>query len=101
MFAESVAVLRIALPFSSRSYWSTTPVAAVHDKVYEPVALFAGPAIGPGAPGTQVSVPTHAVFTSQWSPAVHASESLHEVPDGFAGFEQTPVDGAQVPALWH
>jgi hypothetical protein len=26
--------------------------------------------------------------------------SAHEVPSGFAGFEQTPVDALQVPATW-
>jgi hypothetical protein len=32
---------------------------------------------------------------------VHALLSLHGVAFGFAGFEQTPVDGLHVPASWH
>jgi hypothetical protein len=27
--------------------------------------------------------------------------SLHDEPSGFAGFEHIPVDGSQVPAMWH
>jgi len=32
---------------------------------------------------------------------VQRSPSSHPVPSGFIGFEQLPVDGLQVPALWH
>ena len=35
------------------------------------------------------------------SPEVHASPSLHGVVSAFVGFEQTPVDVLQVPAVWH
>jgi hypothetical protein len=35
------------------------------------------------------------------SAVVHASSSLHGEPFGRLGFEQTPVDGLQVPASWH
>jgi hypothetical protein len=35
------------------------------------------------------------------SGVVHASPSLHAVPFVLFGFEQSPVAGAQVPALWH
>jgi hypothetical protein len=31
----------------------------------------------------------------------HAFPSLHAVPSAMVGFEQTPVDGSQVPATWH
>jgi hypothetical protein len=31
---------------------------------------------------------------------VHACPSLHVAPSGFAGFEQSPVAGAHVPAEW-
>src|SRR5439155_506120 len=37
----------------------------------------------------------------QTSPTVHPFPSLHVVPFGFAGLEQTPVDGLHVPASWH
>ena len=37
----------------------------------------------------------------QVSDCVHALPSLHAAPFGFEGFEQTPVDELQVPALWH
>src|SRR5262245_53655509 len=37
----------------------------------------------------------------QLSPAVQASPSLHALPFGFAGFEQLPVAGSQVPTSWH
>ena len=35
------------------------------------------------------------------SVCVHALPSLHALPSGFAGFEQVPVVGLHVPALWH
>jgi hypothetical protein len=44
--------------------------------------------------------PMHAPFW-QVSLCVHALPSLHAVPLGFAGFEQAPVAGSQVPASWH
>jgi hypothetical protein len=37
----------------------------------------------------------------QVSVCVHALPSLHELPFVFAGLEQTPELGSQVPALWH
>src|SRR3569623_1357227 len=37
---------------------------------------------------------------SQVSAPLHALPSLHDVPAGFAGFEQIPVAGAQVPGAW-
>jgi hypothetical protein len=44
--------------------------------------------------------PTHAP-ASQPSVCVHAFPSLHGVPSAFDGFEQVPVAGSQVPAVWH
>jgi hypothetical protein len=43
------------------------------------------------------------VHTPAWqvSVCVQALPSLHDVPLFAFGFEQTPVDGAQVPATWH
>ena len=35
------------------------------------------------------------------SARVQTSPSLHAVPSGLAGFEQTPVAGLQLPAAWH
>ena len=35
------------------------------------------------------------------SVCVHAFPSLQALPFGLAGFEQTPVDGLHVPAVWH
>jgi len=32
---------------------------------------------------------------------VQALPSLQAVPSGFAGFEQMPLAGLQVPATWH
>ena len=37
----------------------------------------------------------------QVSVCVQGSLSLHELPSGLAGFEQKPVPGLQVPAVWH
>jgi len=37
----------------------------------------------------------------QVSDCVQAFPSLHDVPFGFAGFEQTPVAELHVPASWH
>src|SRR5437867_8307353 len=56
------------------------PVAALHDTVYDPVALLEGPVIGPGTPGTHDAVPTQLPNPSQWSPDVHALLSLQVVP---------------------
>ena len=58
------------------------------------VALIASPCTTTGfapvhAPAWQVSV------------CVQALPSLHVVPFGFAGFEQMPGAGSQVPASWH
>jgi len=35
------------------------------------------------------------------SVCVQALPSLHAVPFGALGFEQVPVAGSQVPAMWH
>src|SRR2546426_581715 len=35
------------------------------------------------------------------SVCVHPFPSLHALPSDFAGFEQLPVAGVHVPALWH
>src|SRR5436190_4154470 len=37
----------------------------------------------------------------QVSGLVQLSPSVHELPFGLMGFEQTPVDGLHVPARWH
>jgi hypothetical protein len=37
----------------------------------------------------------------QVSLSVHRLLSLHGAPFGFAGSEQIPVAGLQVPATWH
>jgi hypothetical protein len=37
----------------------------------------------------------------QVSVCVHASPSSHAASSGRTGFEQTPVDGLHVPAVWH
>jgi hypothetical protein len=46
--------------------------------------------------GVPVQVPAW-----QASAVVQALPSLQAVPFVFAGFEQTPVEGLQVPAVWH
>jgi len=48
----------------------------------------------------QLPVPTQAPFW-QLSLVVQLLPSLHADPLLFVGFEQRPVDGAQVPAMWH
>jgi hypothetical protein len=37
----------------------------------------------------------------QASVCVQASPSVHADPSAFAGFEQIPVEGLHVPAVWH
>src|SRR5580765_6873993 len=37
----------------------------------------------------------------QLSVCVQASLSLQPAPSAFAGFEQTPLAGLQLPAMWH
>src|ERR1051325_1182098 len=49
----------------------------------------------------QVFAPDTHVPDWHVSGLVHESPSLHELPFAFAGFEQTPVAGLQVPATWH
>jgi hypothetical protein len=44
--------------------------------------------------------PAHAPATHA-SVCVQALPSLHDVPSGAFGFEQTPVPGLQTPATWH
>ena len=48
-----------------------------------------------------VAVPPRQLPVWQVSPVVQALPSLHAVPSAAAGFEQIPVDGLQVPMLWH
>ena len=47
------------------------------------------------------AVPPTQLPAWQVSLSVHASPSLQDVPFTCAGFEQTPVDVSQVPAVWH
>jgi hypothetical protein len=49
---------------------------------------------------TTGSDPAH-VPAWQRSCRVHALPSMHAVPFGFIGFEQTPLAGSHVPASWH
>ena len=37
----------------------------------------------------------------QLSVCVHMSPSSQVVPSVLAGFEQAPLDGSQVPTVWH
>src|SRR6266403_992324 len=62
---------------------SAPPVSTLHPKVDD----------GP-LPPTQVP-------DWQVSSNVHAVPSAHAVPLALFGFEQTPVEGLHVPALWH
>jgi hypothetical protein len=45
-------------------------------------------------------VPPTQVPAVQVSAPLQTVASAHELPSGFAGFEQTPVDASQVPATW-
>ena len=58
------------------------------------VALVARPCRPPGCAPVQVPA-------WQVSVCVQALLSLHAVPFGAFGFEQTPVAGSHVPATWH
>jgi hypothetical protein len=93
---SQVSVLVHALPSlqlspSGRAGFEQTPVAGLHV-----------PAVWhwSGAGQTTGSVP---VQTPAWqvSVLVHALPSLQAAPSERAGFEQTPVEGLHVPALWH
>jgi hypothetical protein len=46
------------------------------------------------------AVPPHTPFV-QTSLVVQPLPSLQSVPFAAVGFEQVPVDGLHVPALWH
>jgi hypothetical protein len=67
-----------------------------------PVAGLHVPALWHWSEAEQVTgfAPEHAPFW-QVSVCVHALPSLQEVPSALFGFEQTPVAGLHVPALWH
>src|SRR6185369_16490583 len=66
------------------------------------------PFAGSQTPGCQPSDDAQATASPAWKvPAtqlsawVQALPSLQEVPSSTTGFEQRPVEGAQVPAAWH
>jgi hypothetical protein len=67
-----------------------------------PVAGLQAPALWHWSGAGQVTglAPVH-VPAWHVSDCVHALASLHVVPLTFAGFEQAPVAGLQVPAVWH
>ena len=45
-------------------------------------------------------LPAEHVPDTHVSAWVQALKSVHELPSGFTGFEQTPFDGLHVPAMW-
>jgi hypothetical protein len=67
-----------------------------------PVAGSHAPAMWHWSDAVQVTglEPLHVPFwqVSVW---VQAFPSLQDVPLAAMGFEQAPVDGSQVPAMWH
>src|SRR5262245_66542131 len=50
--------------------------------------------------GGGTGTPAHAPAWHE-SESVHAFPSVHDVPFGAAGFEQSPVPVSQGPATWH
>jgi hypothetical protein len=79
-----------AVPFAFSGF-EQTPVAGLHV-----------PALWHWSLAMQMTgLPAAQVPDWQVSICVQPFPSLHGVPFGFAGFEQTPVAGLQVPALWH
>lgn len=69
---------------------------------HAPVKGLHVPATWHGSLAVQVTgLPPKQVPASQKSPCVHALPSLHGVPFGAGGFEQSPVTGLQIPATWH
>ena len=91
----------------------TSPVVHAFPSVHAAPFDFAGSEQAPVA-GLHVPASWHtslAVHTTGFDPVqtplshvsacVQAFPSLHTVPLGFAGFEQTPVAGLHVPASWH
>ena len=67
-----------------------------------PVAGLQVPAVWHWPEAVQVTgfAPEHDPFW-QVSVCVHALPSLQDDPSALFGFEQTPVAGLHVPALWH
>jgi hypothetical protein len=51
-------------------------------------------------PSLQVTCAPPQRPAAQTSLVVQVKPSLHDEPSGFAGFEQTPVEGLQTPASW-
>jgi len=76
---------------SGAAGFEQTPVAGVHVPGMWHASL---------AEHTTGFAPVH---TPTWhvSDCVHPLPSVHVVPFALAGFEQTPVAGAHVPAMWH
>jgi predicted RNA binding protein YcfA (HicA-like mRNA interferase family) len=67
-----------------------------------PVAVSQVPARWQLSLATQVfAAPAWQTPARQLSPVVHLSPSSHIAPSALAGFEQTPVAGSHVPAMWH
>jgi hypothetical protein len=99
----SVARLHVSTPLQALP--SLQSASLVH-----PQALVS--TVQPPAASLQLStvhaIPSlHVTAAPPQTPAVHTSAlvqalpSLHVVPFAFAGFEQIPVAGAHVPAVWH
>jgi hypothetical protein len=67
-----------------------------------PVAGAHVPAVWHWSNAVHVTLPLP-VHVPDWqvSVGVHAFPSSHATPFPFAGFEQAPVAGAHVPAVWH
>src|SRR5262245_6549265 len=107
----SAAVHSVAVPMQAPASQLSPWVQAFPSLQLVPLA-FAGfeqvPVCGSQVPALwhwsaaahSMAVPTQAP-ASQLSPWVQAFPSLQLVPLVFAGFEQVPVCGSQVPALWH
>lgn len=68
--------------------WATPPAGSQESAVHGFPSSTTGGTPATQVPEVHVSAPLHTVA------------SAHELPSGFAGFEQTPVEASQVPARW-
>ena len=108
----SLALQTVAVPGVQTPVWHVSPVVHASPSLHvipSGAATFTqAPVAGSQAETWHASLGVQVTgFDPTQEPAwqvsvcVQALPSPHALPFGFSGFEQIPVAGAQVPAVWH
>ena len=109
----SLAVHVLAVPLVQVPPWHASPVVHALLSLHGEPSVAGSPTHVPvfgshvwalmqvDPPGQTTGLPPMHVPDWQVSVCVQALPSLQPVPSVFAGFEQTPEPGSQVPAVWH